>query len=64
MLDDAFTNLESKIQTAELGIAQLKVLHDSQSMQIVIEHVGEGTHLAIESLFAGMAEWRMSNVVN
>src|SRR5436853_7156453 len=33
-------------------------------MQVVIEDVAKGAHLAIESLLASVAEWGMSDVVN
>ena len=37
---------------------------DAQRVKIVIEAAAVGAHQFVEFVFAGMAKWRMANVVN
>ena len=64
MLDDAFTHFKGQIQAGEIQVALLEMFHDAQGVQIVIEAATVSAHQFIEFVFAGMAKWRMANVMD
>src|SRR5579859_3335288 len=64
MLDDSLADFKGQVKPPELGIAQLEVLHDAQSVQVVIEDFTPGAHLAVERPLAGVSKWRMPNVMH
>src|SRR5579872_3989519 len=64
MLHNPLANLKREIQPGEIKIALLKLLHDSQRVQIMIEISGMLPHPRIEPAFACMPKWRMPNIVN
>ncbi len=64
MLDDSFANLKGEIQAGEGEVALLKFFHDVERVDIVIKTGAVRTHELVESVFAGVAEWRMADIVN
>src|SRR5208282_4949461 len=64
MLDDAFTNLEGQIESAESGVAQFEVLDDTQRVQVVVEERAVLAHGDVQRLFASVSEWRMADVMH
>jgi len=64
MLDDAFADFESQIESAEGGVAQFEVFDDTERVQVVVEGKSMLTHGCVESLFSGVAEGRMADVVD
>jgi hypothetical protein len=63
MLDNPFPHLECQIQSPERSVAQLEILDDAQSVQVVIKRIAMLAHDAVERLFAGVPEWRMADIV-
>src|ERR1700719_5394522 len=64
MLNNAFAHFKSEIEPGEVQVALLELLHDAQSVQIVVEASAERAHQLVELTLPGMAERRMSDVVN
>ena len=64
MLDDPFTHSERKVQPAMGCVALLEVLDDAQRMQIVVEAESVPLKAGVQRALAGVAERRMSNVVD
>ncbi len=64
MLDDAFANFKGEIQAGKIKVALLELFDDTKRVQIVIETAALRAHQFVELAFAGMAEWRMADVVN
>ena len=64
MLNDALANFERQVEPAEGGITQLKVFHDAQCMQVVVERKPMLTHGHVEGLFTSMAKRRMAHVMH
>jgi hypothetical protein len=64
VFDDSFSNAQRQIQSPMSGIALLKVLYDSQRMQVVVEASAMPLQAPVESPFAGMAKRRMTDVVH
>src|SRR5580700_6373996 len=64
MLDDAFANLKCEIQSRKVQITLFELLHDSQRMQVVVEAIAVIAHQLVQTYFAGMPKWRMSDVVH
>ncbi len=64
VLDDAFPHFKRQVQAAKTSIAHLKILDDTQRVQVVIEEGSMLSHSCVQSFFAGMAKGRMSNVVH
>jgi hypothetical protein len=64
VFDDAFSNFESQVEPAKRRITQLKILHDSESVKIVIEKIAVLTHSGIQRFFTSMAERRVPDIVN
>src|SRR6266536_1263505 len=62
MLDDPFAHLEGEIQSPKSCVALLEVLHDAKRMQVMVEEKSMLSHGQVEGLFAGVAEWRMTDV--
>ena len=64
VLDDALAHAEREIEPAMSRIPAFKVLHDPQRMEIVVEAEAVPAQAIVERTLAGMAERRMSDVVN
>jgi hypothetical protein len=64
MLDDAFTHLESQIESAKRGIAKFEVFDDTKRVQVVIERKTVLAHGGVKSFFSGMAKGWMADVVD
>ena len=56
VLDDAFPHFESKIESAEGSIAQLKVFDDAQRVQVMVEEKSVLAHDGVQRFFAGVSE--------
>ncbi len=63
MLNDALTNFEGEVEPAESGVAHLEIFHDAQRVQVVVKEKAVFLHGNVESLFSGMTERRMADVV-
>src|SRR6266567_4222806 len=64
VLDDALADFESKIQAAKGGVTLFEVFDNSKGMQVVIEREAMLVRSGIERFFSGMAEGRVSDVVD
>src|ERR1700682_2710629 len=64
MLDDAFAHLKSKIQARKIHVALLKLLHNSQRVQVVIERATIRAHERVQRSFSGVTKRGMANVVH
>lgn len=64
MLDDAFADFESEIQAGIFEVALLELLDDVERVQIMIEAVAVFAHAQVEQFFAGVAEGRVTDIVN
>src|SRR3954470_11548998 len=64
MFHDTFADFESEVQPAKIGIAQLEIFHDAESVQVVVEDVAMRAHRGVERFLPGMAEGRMPNVMH
>src|SRR6267143_2548939 len=64
MLDDALAHFEGEIQSWKIEIALFELLNDAQRVQIVVEKTAVRAHQLVELSLAGMAEWRMADVVD
>src|SRR5438046_2033834 len=64
MLDDAFANFKCKIQPRKIEVPLLELFDDTQRMQIVIETAALFAHQFVKFAFAGVAEWRMTDVMD
>jgi hypothetical protein len=64
MFHYAFADLEGEVQSGEGEVALLKLLDNMQRVKIVIEASAVRTHERVKPMFAGVAEWRMANIVN
>ena len=64
MLDDAFANFKCKIQPRKIEVPLLELFDDAQRMQIVIETAALFAHQFVKFAFAGVAEWRMTDVMD
>ncbi len=62
MLDDALKRFPGQIEAIELGIAVFQRGHDPQRLGIVVE-AAVGFQAFVQRPLAGMAEWRMAEVV-
>ncbi len=63
MLDDALAHPQGQIQPAKAGVALLEPGDDAQGVQIMVEAQAKAAQALVESLFAGVAEGRMADVV-
>ena len=63
VLDDALAHAQGQVQPAKAGIALLEPGDDAQGVQIVVEAQAKAAQALVESLFAGVAEGRMADVV-
>jgi hypothetical protein len=63
VLDDAFADGEGEIEASKSRIALLEPGDDAEGVEVVIKAQAVGAEGFIESLFAGVAEGRMANVV-
>ena len=64
MLDDALANFKGEIQTPKIEVPLLELFDDPQRMQIVIETAALFAHQFVKFAFAGVAEWRMTDVMD
>src|SRR5215831_6496957 len=64
MLHNAFANLKGQVQAGKIRITLLELLNDPESMKVVIKAIAVAAHDRIQGALAGVAEWRMANVVN
>ena len=64
MLDDAFTHLESQVESAKSRVAKFEVFDDTKRVQVVIEGKSVQAHGGIERLFSGVAKGWMTDVVD
>ncbi len=64
MFDNPFAHFERKIQAAKCRVSLLKILHDSQSVQVVVKKKSVAPHRDIKSFLPGVTEWRMADVVD
>ena len=64
VLDNAFANFKSQIQTGKIEIGTFELLDDAERLQVVIEPRAVCTHQFIQLLFAGVAERRMPYVMD
>ena len=64
VLDDSLAHFERQIQSAEGSVSLLKVLDDSQRVQVVVKEKSVPSHRRIQRLLPGMAEWRMADVMH
>ena len=63
MLEQTFARLERQVQSAERRVSLLEMLDDAQRVAVVVEARPIAAHFPIQSLFAGMAERRVPQVV-
>ncbi len=63
VFDDSFERLPAEIQTVELGIAVFEPRQYTQGLVVVIE-AAEWRHDLVESRLAGVAEWRVADIVS
>jgi hypothetical protein len=64
VFDDAFADGEGEVEAREGWVALFEAADDAQGVEIVVEAEVVGTEGAVESLFAGMAEGGMADVVD
>ena len=64
MLDDALAHFEGQIQAGKLCIALLKLLHNVQSMKVVVKTLIMLLHGDIQNALAGVAKRWMTNVMH
>jgi hypothetical protein len=64
MLDDTLAYFKRKIEPTKGGVAQLKVLDNPQSVQVVIEEQTVLAHGGVERFLAGMPKGRVADVVD
>src|ERR1700730_12582270 len=64
MLDDALAHFESQVEPAECVITQLKVFHDAQSVQVMVEKIPMLTHGHVEGILSRVAKRRMADVMD
>src|ERR1700730_7806425 len=64
MLDDAFAHLERKVEAGEIQIALLKLFHNPQRVQVVIERSAVGAHERVQLSLSSMSKWGMPDVVH
>ena len=64
VFDDAFANFKGEIQAGEIEIIVLELLDDPQGMEIVVEAAAAiFAHARIELMLAGVAEWRVPDIM-
>ncbi len=64
VFDNAFTDFKGKVQAGKIGIALFKLLHDAQSVQVVIKQVTVLAHGGVQNALAGVTKRRMSHVMH
>lgn len=64
MLHDALAHFKGEVQAIEANVAMLEVLDDAQRVLVVIEAAPMGAHKFVKLALAGMAEGRMTDVVD
>ena len=62
VLRQSLERFPAEIQAVEVRIGIFQPRHDADRLRIVIEAAGVGER-GVERIFAGMAEWRMAEVV-
>src|SRR6266550_264017 len=64
MLNDALADFEGEIQPAKGSVAYLKVFHDAQRVQVVVEEKTLGAHGGVERLLSRVPEGGMADVMH
>ena len=64
VLDDALAHAEGEIESRVGGVALFEVLDDAQRVQVVVEAQAVLAHAGVEGAFAGVAERRMTDVMD
>jgi len=64
VLDDTLMHLEGQVETAKFRVAQLEVVNDAQSLEIVVKEFAVVLHGGIKCTLAGVTEGGMSDVVD
>src|SRR5271154_1586644 len=64
VFDDALSHAKSQVQPGMRGVPLLEALDDAQSVKIVVKVEAVLAHGGIESALPGVAEWRMTDVVD
>ena len=64
VLDDTLAHPQRQVQSAMCRIPVFEVLHDAQSVQIVIKPQSVRLKAAVQCTLAGMAEGRMPDIVH
>src|SRR5271170_2523872 len=64
VFDDALPNAESQVQSGMRGVSLLELLDDAQGVQIMVKAEAVLAHCAVQSALSGVAEWRMTDIVN
>src|SRR5208282_601990 len=64
MLDDAFSDFEGQIQSAERCVAEFEIFNNAERVQVVIERKTVLAHGGVERLLSRMAEGRMAEIVD
>ncbi len=64
MFDDAFADFEGEIEAIEADVTMLEMLDDAESVEVVVKTAAVGAHEFVELALAGMAEGRMTDVVD
>ena len=63
MLDDSLAYFKRKVQSREVGIALLKLLHRAQCMEVVVEALSVSLHGGVQGPFPGVSERRMADIM-
>src|ERR1700680_243788 len=64
VLDDALADFEGEVQSAKGRVSHLKVFHDAQRVQVVVEEKTLCAHGGVERLLSRMPEWGMADVMH
>lgn len=62
MLDNPFANLEGQVKTAKMRVADLDPVDRAQALRVMVE-TSVPLHSLMQNMLAGVAEWRMAQVV-
>src|SRR5580698_2493345 len=62
MLEDALARFETEVEAIERAVVFLEIVDHRKALQIVLEAT-MFAHALVERVLAGMAEWRMAEIV-
>jgi len=62
MFEDALPGLEHQVEAWEVGVLGLKLINDTQGLQIVFEST-EVTHASVERILPRVAKWGVTEVM-